>query len=207
MLKLLLSFLLDYRSDAYIILPEYARDFREDPGSVQSVKSKIVFCLICFKILLMKILIKGITVFVVIGFACYLKRNISYIADNRAGYPDSQIPTYDKLEITFQVDNTVAGNFQLPYDPIPPKGIDPAKYPKHKPLCNPPAVHVPQARHDQRENHIRCGLPSILGIYFFSHLLSPGFSPQSCTENDNDSDKTNYSRGQCQACLGPEMTG
>lgn len=57
---------------------------------------------------------------------------ISQVTDNRADYLNSQIPTYEKFEITFQVDNTVAGNFQLPYDPNPPAGIEPAKYPRHK---------------------------------------------------------------------------
>ncbi len=47
---------------------------------------------------------------------------ISGASDNRAFYPDSQIPKYEKLEITFQV-NTVAANLQFPYDPTPPPGI------------------------------------------------------------------------------------
>ena len=57
---------------------------------------------------------------------------ISQVTDNRADYLNGQIPTYEKFEVTFQVDNTAAGNFQLPYDPNPPAGIDPTKYPRHK---------------------------------------------------------------------------
>jgi hypothetical protein len=53
------------------------------------------------------------------------------ISDNAAGFPDGLIPQYEKLEITFQVENTVAQNFQLPYDPAPPPGIDPT-YARHQ---------------------------------------------------------------------------
>jgi hypothetical protein len=55
---------------------------------------------------------------------------IAEVTDNRADYPSSQIPKYDKFEISFQVLNTVAGNFQLPFDPNPPGGID-LSNPKH----------------------------------------------------------------------------
>jgi hypothetical protein len=55
---------------------------------------------------------------------------VAEISDNRADYPGSQIPRYEKLEITFQVRNSVAGNYQLPYDPDPPAGID-SSNPKH----------------------------------------------------------------------------
>jgi chitodextrinase len=58
--------------------------------------------------------------------------SVSGVTDNRASYPSSQIPRYAKLEVTFQVDNSVATNLQLPYDPKPPAGIDPANYPMHK---------------------------------------------------------------------------
>ena len=57
---------------------------------------------------------------------------ISQITDNRGSYSGNQIPRYNKLEVTFQVANSVAQNFQLPYDPTPPPGIDPNVYPKHK---------------------------------------------------------------------------
>ena len=50
---------------------------------------------------------------------------ITGITDNRSEYTDGQIPTFEKFEITFQVENTVAGNMQFPYDPSPPPGIDP----------------------------------------------------------------------------------
>lgn len=56
---------------------------------------------------------------------------ISEISDNRGDYTSDQIPLYKKLEITFQVQNTVAQNFQLPYDPSPPPGMDPT-YPKRR---------------------------------------------------------------------------
>ena len=50
---------------------------------------------------------------------------ITDISDNRADYSGGDIPKYEKFEITFQVENSVAGNFQFPYDPSPPPGIDP----------------------------------------------------------------------------------
>jgi hypothetical protein len=56
---------------------------------------------------------------------------ISAITDNRSDYSGSAVPQYSKLEITFQIQNTVAQNFQFPYDPTPPNGIDPA-YPEYK---------------------------------------------------------------------------
>jgi hypothetical protein len=55
---------------------------------------------------------------------------ITSIKDNTAEYPESRIPQFDKLEITFQIENTVAGNFQFPYDPNPPNGLD-LSNPKH----------------------------------------------------------------------------
>jgi hypothetical protein len=36
-----------------------------------------------------------------------------------------QVGRYQKLEVTFDITGTVAQNFQLPYDPAPPAGIDP----------------------------------------------------------------------------------
>ena len=36
----------------------------------------------------------------------------------------SQVAAYEKFEITFDVMNTVARNFQLPYDAAPPAGVD-----------------------------------------------------------------------------------
>ena len=49
---------------------------------------------------------------------------ISNITDNRASFPNSQIPQYEKYEITFSLAST-AQNPQLPYDPSPPTGIQP----------------------------------------------------------------------------------
>jgi hypothetical protein len=40
---------------------------------------------------------------------------ISSITDNRASYVNSQIPRYDKFEITFQVNQVTATNLQFPY--------------------------------------------------------------------------------------------
>lgn len=56
---------------------------------------------------------------------------INSITTNSAAYPANQIPKYAKFEISFQVNNTIAGNFQLPYDPHPPYGID-LTYPKYQ---------------------------------------------------------------------------
>jgi hypothetical protein len=58
--------------------------------------------------------------------------SIADLSDNRSDYLGGQIPKYEKLEITFQILNSVAQNFQLPYDPNPPFGIDPTNYPLHK---------------------------------------------------------------------------
>jgi hypothetical protein len=58
--------------------------------------------------------------------------SISQVTDNRASYADGRVPTYEKFEITFRVNNSVAGNLQLPYDPNPPFGIDPQNYPRHR---------------------------------------------------------------------------
>lgn len=49
---------------------------------------------------------------------------IGPIATNLADYPAGQVPRYEKLELTFDVD-TVAKNVQWPYDPAPPPGIAP----------------------------------------------------------------------------------
>ena len=48
--------------------------------------------------------------------------SITDISDNRNDYPGNAIPTYEKFEITFQID-TVADNPLFPYDPSPPGGI------------------------------------------------------------------------------------
>ncbi len=50
---------------------------------------------------------------------------ISEIMDNRTDYAGAQIPTYEKYEITFQIEDSIAQNFQFPYDPSLPTGIDP----------------------------------------------------------------------------------
>jgi len=57
--------------------------------------------------------------------------SITSISDNRLEFAGGQIPRFEKFEITFQVQNAVAQNFQLPYDPDPPEGID-STYPKHQ---------------------------------------------------------------------------
>ena len=57
---------------------------------------------------------------------------IASISHNAASYPNSQIPAYEKFEITFNVQNMAAINPQLPYDPNPPAGIDPSINEKHR---------------------------------------------------------------------------
>jgi len=56
---------------------------------------------------------------------------ITNVTTNAADYPNNTIPKFNKFELTFQVENTVAGNYQLPYDPTPPHGID-LTYPRHR---------------------------------------------------------------------------
>jgi hypothetical protein len=51
--------------------------------------------------------------------------SISDVTDNRADYPGDKVPKYEKLEVTFQIQDTVAQNLQFPYDPSPPPGVDP----------------------------------------------------------------------------------
>src|SRR5688572_16459127 len=51
--------------------------------------------------------------------------SISNITDNRNSYTNSQVPKFDKLEITFNIDSTDATNFFFPFDPDPPAGIAP----------------------------------------------------------------------------------
>lgn len=58
--------------------------------------------------------------------------SITGISDNRSSYSGSQVPQYSKFEVTFQVQGSVAGNYQLPYDPNPPSGISPSNNPLHK---------------------------------------------------------------------------
>jgi hypothetical protein len=49
---------------------------------------------------------------------------IKDVSTNEADFPNNQIPRYETLEITFQID-TPAENLQLPYDSTPPSGIAP----------------------------------------------------------------------------------
>jgi hypothetical protein len=46
------------------------------------------------------------------------------IIDNREIYESGQIPAFEAFEATFQIDGSVAQNFQFPYDSSPPSGID-----------------------------------------------------------------------------------
>ena len=57
----------------------------------------------------------------------YAAPTISGILDNRADYPNSRIPKYEKLEIKFNISQTTATNFQWPYDPNPPTGVTAGK--------------------------------------------------------------------------------
>ena len=51
--------------------------------------------------------------------------SISNITDNRNSYPNSQVPKFEKLEITFEIGSTNATNFFFPFDPNPPPGLPP----------------------------------------------------------------------------------
>jgi hypothetical protein len=51
--------------------------------------------------------------------------SITQVDDNRGDYSGGQIPRYGKIEIDFQVENTVATNLQLSYDAAPPPGVEP----------------------------------------------------------------------------------
>ncbi len=53
--------------------------------------------------------------------------NISNITDNASDYPGGQIPKYEKYEITFDINGSVATNFQLPYDSAPPPYVPPGQ--------------------------------------------------------------------------------
>src|SRR4029079_1922745 len=44
------------------------------------------------------------------------------ITDNASSYPNSQIPKYEKFEITFEA-TTPAKHMFYPYDPSPPPGV------------------------------------------------------------------------------------
>lgn len=50
--------------------------------------------------------------------------SVSNISDNRSDYPGETVPQYNKYEISFQIQDTIATNLQLPYDPAPPQGVD-----------------------------------------------------------------------------------
>jgi hypothetical protein len=60
-----------------------------------------------------------------IGFSTNVQAgpSISNITDNRNSYTNSQVPKFDKLEITFNIGSTNATNFFFPFDPNPPAGI------------------------------------------------------------------------------------
>ncbi len=49
--------------------------------------------------------------------------SITNLADNKNSYTNSQVPNYEKLEITFQVQNSIATNTFFPFDSSPPPGI------------------------------------------------------------------------------------
>jgi hypothetical protein len=74
--------------------------------------------------------ILAISLFSAVSFApadvqAYSGLKISGVTDNRSSYPHGRIPKYDKFEITFTVDGSMAENFQLPYDASPPPGVKP----------------------------------------------------------------------------------
>src|SRR5688572_10114413 len=71
----------------------------------------------------MKDIKKKIVQFVVVAafFSCHPVVSaqsaliISSVSDNRSSYANSQVPTYEKLEITSQISNIQATNLQFPY--------------------------------------------------------------------------------------------
>ena len=50
--------------------------------------------------------------------------SIFNISDNLSDYSGGPVPQYEKYEISFQIQNTVAQNLQFPYDPAPPNGVN-----------------------------------------------------------------------------------
>jgi hypothetical protein len=48
---------------------------------------------------------------------------ITNINSNQSAYTNSQIPKYEKYELTFTISGTTATNFFYPYDPSPPAGL------------------------------------------------------------------------------------
>lgn len=50
---------------------------------------------------------------------------ITQMTDNRSQYPNNQIPRFEKFEITFQVNGSVAKTFQLPFVLPAPAGLHP----------------------------------------------------------------------------------
>ena len=59
------------------------------------------------------------------------KLSITSITDNRADFPTNQAQKFEKFEITFRIENSLAQNPQFPYDPLPPPGID-LSYPSYQ---------------------------------------------------------------------------
>jgi hypothetical protein len=59
-----------------------------------------------------------------VTFSIIPSLGISGVTDNRADYVGSNIPTWSKLEVTFDVDGSAATNKFLPYDAVAPPGID-----------------------------------------------------------------------------------
>ena len=85
---------------------------------------KLVFfdslLLFCFSVIIHQSFITASSVLAQSGIS------IINITDNRATYSGSSIPTYEKFEITFQINNTQAVNFFTPYDSNLPPGVRPA---------------------------------------------------------------------------------
>jgi hypothetical protein len=59
------------------------------------------------------------------------KLAITTVSDNRATYPSDEVPTFEKFEITFDIENLSAQNKQIPFDPNLPNGLDPSN-PDHQ---------------------------------------------------------------------------
>lgn len=75
------------------------------------------------------IFISLVLVFGVFGFfypeEIYSQQSIAItnVSDNSTLYAGGSVPKFDKLEITFSIANSVADNFQLPYDSNPPANL------------------------------------------------------------------------------------
>ena len=66
-----------------------------------------------------------LSLFLSLPVTVYAAPSVSGVTDNRSSYSGSQVPKYEKFEITFQV-STTSQNPYVPYDNAPPPGVTPA---------------------------------------------------------------------------------